>query len=73
MVYPLICYGVLSLFSFATNDIRTVMFIIGSCPVASIVLNFSEMLGEGQEAAADVLLLGTLSSIITMPIILQVL
>lgn len=72
MLYPIIAYLVISLF-FKSNDIRTVMFIIGACPVASIVLNFSEMLGEGQEEAADVFLLGTLLSIVTMPVILQLL
>ena len=54
-------------------DVRTVMFIIGACPVASVVLNFAEMLGEGQEEAADVFLLGTIMSIVTMPLILQLL
>lgn len=72
MVNPLICFGVISIFGF-DMDVRTVMFIIGACPVASIVLNFAEMLGEGQEEAADVFLLGTIMSIVTMPLILQLL
>ena len=72
MINPLICFGVISLFGFDMN-IRTVMFIIGACPVASVVLNFAEMLGEGQEEAADVFLLGTILSIITMPLVLQLL
>lgn len=44
------------------------MFILCSAPVASVVLNFAEMLGEGQETAANLALLGTTSSIITMPL-----
>lgn len=72
MINPLICFGVISLFGFDMN-IRTVMFIIGACPVASVVLNFAEMLGEGQEEAADVFLLGTILSIVTMPLVLQLL
>lgn len=49
------------------------MFVLACCPVASVVLNFSELLGEGQEDAADMLLLGTLLSILTMPIMLLLL
>ena len=54
-------------------DIRTTTFILCACPVASIVLNFAEMLGDGQEHAADLFLLGTLGSIVTMPLILLLL
>ena len=73
MIFPLISYGFISLFPFISKDIRTVMFIVGACPVASIVLNFAEMLEGGQEEAADIFLLGTILSIVTMPVIIQVL
>ena len=43
--------------------------IISSCPVASVVLNLSELIGEGQKDAADCVLLGTILSIATIPII----
>ncbi len=44
---------------------KQTMFILAATPVASVVLNFAEMLGEGQETAANVVLLGTLLSILT--------
>ena len=43
--------------------------IISSCPVASVVLNLSELIGESQKDAADCVLLGTILSIVTIPII----
>lgn len=73
MVLPLIGGFVFSLLPFLSGDVRTTAFILFACPVASIVLNFAELLGDGQEAAADLFLLGTLSSIITMPTILLLL
>lgn len=73
MVYPLIGGAVISLVPFMSGDIRTTTFILCACPVASIVLNFAEMLGDGQEHAADLFLLGTLGSIVTMPVILLLL
>ena len=48
-------------------DIKQTFFIICACPVASVVLNFAETVGEGQREAAKMLLLGTLLSIVTLP------
>lgn len=49
--------------------VRQTMFILCATPVASVVLNFSEMLGQGQETAANVVLLGTALSIATIPLL----
>ena len=49
--------------------VRQALFILAAAPVASIVLNFSELLGEGQEMAANVVLVSTISSIITIPLL----
>ena len=46
------------------------LYILAGCPVAVVVLNFAEMLGEGQKEAANTVLLGTLCSIITLPVML---
>ena len=40
-----------------------------ACPVASVVQNYAEILGEGQDVAANTVLLGTLSSIATLPLL----
>lgn len=52
---------------------KETMFILACAPVASVVLNFAEMLGEGQETAANLVLLGTTSSIITIPMMTLIL
>jgi len=50
------------------GGMKAVLYIICCCPVASVVLNFSEILGEGQKEAASAVLLSTLFSIVTLPI-----
>lgn len=52
---------------------KETMFILACTPVASVVLNFAEMLGEGQETAANLVLLGTMSSIVTIPMMTLIL
>ena len=51
-------------------DMKLTFYIICCCPIASVVLNFSEMLGHGQDTAASLVLLGTFSSILTIPIMM---
>ena len=48
--------------------VKRVFYIIACCPTASIVLNFAEILGEGQEEAAGTVLLGTALSAVTLPL-----
>lgn len=48
--------------------LKGAIYIILACPVASVVLNFSEMLGQGQRPASSLVLLGTSLSAITIPI-----
>lgn len=50
------------------GGMKAVLYIICCCPVASVVLNFSEILGEGQKEAASTVLLSTILSILTLPI-----
>lgn len=52
------------------GQLKTCVFILAGCPVAAVVLNFAEMLGEGQKEAANTVLLGTLLSIVTLPVML---
>ncbi|MBO5312517.1 MAG: AEC family transporter [Clostridia bacterium] len=67
MIIPLIVF--LILLPLPIDDgMRATMYIIFACPVASVILSFAEMLGEGQETAANMVLLGTSLSAITIPI-----
>jgi predicted permease len=45
------------------------MVILCSCPVASVVLNLSELIGSGQDQAANSVLLSTVLSVLTIPLI----
>lgn len=50
-----------------SSEVKQTFFIICACPVASVVLNFAEIVGAGQREAAKMLLLGTLLSVVTLP------
>ncbi|MBQ8719475.1 MAG: AEC family transporter [Clostridia bacterium] len=54
-------------------EIKQTFFIMCSCPIASVVLNYSEMIGEAQKEAAGALLLGTMASILTLPLMMLLL
>lgn len=68
-VMPLVGLAVVFFMPIDPN-MKLTYYIICCCPVASVVLNFSEMLGEGQEVAANLVLLGTFSSILTIPVMM---
>lgn len=48
--------------------VKQTLVILASAPIASVVLNFSEMVKKGQEDAASLVLLGTILCILTMPL-----
>ena len=54
-------------------EVKKTFFIICACPTASIVLNFSELIGEGQKEAAASVLLSTILSIVTLPVMVLML
>ncbi len=47
---------------------ESALYLLCCCPVASFVLNLAEIFGKGQKTAANTSLLGTLLSIVTLPI-----
>jgi predicted permease len=67
LALPFIALLLLRLFPVDEN-LKTSVYIMVACPVASVVLNFAEMLGEGQETAANLMLLGTSLSVLTIPV-----
>ena len=70
IVFPLISLAFLSILPVERNFIRGV-YVMSCVPVGNLVLSFSEMLGEGQDVAANVVLLSTLLSMFTIPVMLQ--
>ena len=53
--------------------VKAVFFIMSACPAASVVLNFAEIVGEGQREAANTVLLSTILSVVTLPIMMLLL
>ena len=68
IVFPLCALGLLMLLR-VNSELTMCMFVMCACPVASVVQNYAEILGEGQDVAANTVLLGTLSSIATLPLL----
>ena len=72
MIFPFI--GMLLIWFLPFEQyVKYSMFILCAAPVASVVLNFAEMLGEGQENAANLVLLGTVFSVATLPVMTLIL
>ena len=69
VAYPLLALALISLFD-VDAQMKQTLFILCCCPIASMVLNFAEVLGEGQENAANDVLLGTAASVLTIPLML---
>lgn len=72
IVFPLCTLGVLALLR-VNAELMWCMFIMCACPVASVVQNYAEILGEGQETAANTVLLGTILSVVTLPLLALIL
>lgn len=68
IVFPLFVLGVLYLLN-VDRELMLCMYIMCACPVASVVQNYAEILGEGQATAANMVLLGSMCSIITLPVL----
>lgn len=68
IVFPLFVYGVLYLLN-VDKELMMCMYVMCACPVASVVQNFAELLGEGQDIAANTVLLGSICSIATLPVL----
>lgn len=68
IVFPLSVLGVLYLLN-VDKELMLCMYVMCACPVASVVQNFAELLGEGQDIAANTVLLGSILSIATLPVL----
>ena len=67
IVFPLCVLGILTLLGVDT-ELKSCMFVMCACPVAAVVQNYAELLGEGQDISAKMVLLGTMTSIVTLPL-----
>ena len=72
MIMPLVAFLILLILPL-DSIVEKTFFVISACPVASVVLNYSELVGCGQKEAANTVLLGTIGSIVTLPIMAMLL
>jgi predicted permease len=56
-----------------SSGMKMTFYIISACPSASVVLNFAEIVGEGQKEAAATVLLSTMLSVLFMPVMMLLL
>ena len=71
IAFPLLALAVCALLP-VEKEFRQVIYILCCVPVGNLVLSFSEMLGEGQDVAANVVLLSTMLSMATIPAMLLI-
>ena len=67
LAMPLVAFAVVFFLPLAP-EIKQVFVLLAACPVAAIVQSFAEMLGKGEREAAKLVLLGTILSVVTLPV-----
>lgn len=72
VVFPILCFLIVY-FTPLEYSMRASIVILACAPCASVLLNLSELLGSEQEYAANVVLISTLLSILTIPLVLLIL
>ena len=72
LVIPFIVFGILYAIPL-DSDFKITFVVLASTPIAAVVQNFTEMINQGQESAADMVILGTILSIVTVPLVSLVL
>lgn len=72
VIFPLLCFLIVY-FTPLDYSMRASIVILACAPCASVILNLSELLGSEQEYSANLVLISTMLSIITIPIVLLIL
>ena len=68
VLYPLLSFAVI-FFVPLPSYVKVAFFLLGCCPSASMVLNMSELINEGQTSAACSVLISTIFCIATVPLL----
>ena len=67
VLYPLL--ALLAVYFLPVEDnMKVTLFILCCAPIAAVVQNYAELIGKGQDTAANLVLFGTFSSAITIPL-----
>lgn len=73
VIFPLLSYLLIYFIPSIDYSFKASLLILSATPIASVILNLSEMLNSEQEDAANMILISTLLCIITIPLILLIL
>ncbi len=71
-IFPLFAFAVMYFLPIDSN-LKICIFVMTCCPVAAVVQSFAELVGEGQESAANMVLLSSCACIVSVPIMLLLL
>ncbi len=69
LIVPLIYIAICTLLPIEAN-LKVTLSVCGATPVAAVVLNYSELIGQGQDYAAGIIILSNIFSILTMPVLM---
>jgi len=72
IVMPLLAFAFVY-FLPLSSEVKMTFYIISACPTASVVLNFAEIVGDGQKEAAAMVLTCTILSVAIMPVMMLLL
>lgn len=72
VIFPLVCLLILIPMPIA-SEVKAALYIMSAMPPATVILNFSELLGTAPKTAANIVLLGSIMSIITFPVLMLLL
>lgn len=72
VAFPLLSFLLVNWLPIA-YEMKATLFILGCCPTATVVQNLAEIFNNGQKFAANVVLMGTLLTIVTIPLMLLIL
>ena len=72
LLIPLAALGILSLFPANLNGMKTVLLIAAACPVGSNVAVYAQLHGKDYPYAVETVVISTLFSLLTMPLLVWV-
>ena len=73
LIYPLFCYLLVYFLPFFDEEFKSSIFILSGTPCASSILSLAELYNTEQELSANVLLVTTILSVVTLPILTVIL
>lgn len=70
VIYPLFCFLAVKFLPFVSETFKTCIFVLAATPSAAFVLTLAELHEKEQSLSANVVLLSTILSVITIPLLL---